>query len=53
MNMFSSAPKYREKERNELAKYAIWNMLERNRDLARRIGISEMQEHDYDEDVYE
>ena len=53
MNMFSSAPKYREKERNELAKYAIWNMLERNRDLARRIGISEMQEHDNDEHVHE
>ena len=48
MNIFSSAPKYREKGRNELAKYAIWNMLERNRDLARRIGISEMQEQDYD-----
>ena len=26
----------------------IWNILERNKELARRIGISEMQEHDND-----
>lgn len=35
-------------KRGVLSQDAIWNMLERNRELARRIGISEMQEHDND-----
>jgi hypothetical protein len=48
------AGKFPEKlKRGVLSQDAIWNMLERNRELSRRIGISEMQEHDNDEHVHE
>ena len=40
-------------KRGVLSQDGIWNMLERNRELSRRIGISEMQEHDNDEHVHE
>ena len=41
------AGKFPEKlKRGVLSQDAVWNMLERNRELARRIGISEVQEHD-------
>ena len=35
--------------RGVLSQDAIWNMLERNRELIRRIGIPETQEHDNDD----
>ncbi len=38
-------------KRGVLSQDGIWNMLERNKELARGIGISEMQEHD-DEHTY-
>ena len=48
------AGKYPEKlKRGVLSQDAVWNMLERNRELSRRIGISEMQEYDNDEHVHE
>ena len=41
------AGKFSEKlKRGVLSQDAVWNMLERNRELARRIEISEVQEHD-------
>ena len=40
-------------KRGILSQDGIWNMLERNRELIRRIGISEMQEHDIDEHINE
>lgn len=40
------AGKFPEKlKRGVLSQDAVWNMLERNRELARRIGILEVQEH--------
>lgn len=40
------AGKYPEKLKSgALSQDAIWNMLERNREQVRRIGISEVQEH--------
>ena len=43
------AGKFPEKlKRGVLSQDAIWNMLERNKELTQRIGISEMQEHDND-----
>ena len=35
-------------KRGVLSQDAIWNMLERNKELTQRIGISEMQDHDND-----
>jgi len=35
-----------------LSKDGIWNMLERNRELIWRIGISKMQEHDNDDHIH-
>ena len=47
------AGKYPEKlKRGVLSQDAVWNMLERNKELARRIGLSEMQEHDNDEHTH-
>ena len=43
------AGKFPEKlKRGVLSQDAIWNMLERYKELTQRIGISEMQEHDND-----
>lgn len=39
-------------KRGVLSRDGIWNMLERNRELIRRIGISEMQEHDNDDHIH-
>ena len=39
-------------KRGVLSQDGIWNMLERNRELIRRIGISEMQEHDNDVQIH-
>ena len=39
-------------KRGVLSQDGIWNMLERNRELIRRIGISEMQEHDNDDHTH-
>ena len=39
-------------KRGVLSQDGIWNMLERNRELIRRIGISEMQEHDNDDHIH-
>lgn len=39
-------------KRGVLSQDAVWNMLERNKELSRRIGISEMQEHDNDEHIH-
>ena len=36
-------------KRGVLSQDGIWNMLERNRELIQRIGISEIQEHDNNE----
>lgn len=48
------AGKYPEKlRRGVLSQDGIWNMLERNKELTQRIGISEMQEHDNDKHVHE
>lgn len=38
-------------KRGVLSQDGIWNMLERNKELTQRIGISEMQEYD-DEHTY-
>lgn len=47
------AGKFPEKlKRGVLSQDGIWNILERNRELSRRIGISEMQEHDNDEQIH-
>ena len=35
-----------ELKRGVLSQDGIWNMLERNKELAQRIGISEMKDHD-------
>ena len=39
-------------KRGVLSQDGIWNVLERNRELIRRIGISEMQEHDNDDHTH-
>ena len=39
-------------KRGVLSQDGIWNMLERNRELIRKIGISEMQEHENDDHIH-